>query len=459
MRCWYRGMRRGLLLVCLLAVAVPATALAASPARSRAHAASVGALRAAVSRDIHAIGTFSGTYVIDATAGGALYGSRANQRRILASNTKLWTSAAALARYGPKSALATAVLGTGTVDANGVFNGNLFLRGGGDPTFGSRAFAERNYGSDASVEALASDLRSAGIKQVNGAVVGDESLFDSRRGGPSSGYAASYYVGPLSALDYNRGLANSAGSAFQSNPPLFAAAALEAALRHVGIRVTNKPGTGRTPAGAYELAEVRSPNIGRLIQLMDKSSDNYFAEMLVKGLAVAAQPGGSLRQETDGFPAPPTPGGGPGSDVPPALNATGTTANGARVAITYAHSLGLHPQLVDGSGLSTGDRASPHDVATLLFKMRSLPSYRFFYAALSIAGRDGTLVDRMRSGPAHNNCHGKTGTLTGVSALSGYCRARNGHAMMFSVLMNGVGNLARAHALQDAIAQAVAGFR
>jgi len=459
MHCWYPGMRKALVLVCALAVAVPAAALASSPARSRAHAASVAALHAAVARDIHAAGPLSGTYVIDATAGRALYGSRATQRRILASNTKLWTSGAALARYGPKSALATAVLGTGTLAQNGVFSGNLFLRGGGDPTFGSRAFAERNYGSDASVEALASDLRNAGVKQVSGAVIGDESLFDSRRGGPSSGYSASYYVGPLSALDYNRGLANSAGTAFQSNPPLFAAPALEAALRHAGIRVTHNPGTGHTPPGAYELAEVRSPNVGRLIQLMDKTSDNYFAEMLVKGLAVAARPGGSLRRPTDGFPAPPTAGGGPGTDVPPPLGQTGTTASGAGVAMTYAHSLGLHPQLVDGSGLSTGDRATPRDVATLLLRMRSLPSFSFFYAALSIAGRDGTLVDRMRSGPAHNNCHGKTGTLTGVSALSGYCRARNGHAMVFSALMNGVGDLARAHALQDAIAQAVAGFR
>src|SRR5947209_2044337 len=324
MRCWYRGMRRALVLVCLLAVAIPAAALASSPARSRAHSASVAALHAAVGRDIAAAGPFAGTYVIDATAGRALFGSRATQRRILASNTKLWTSAAALARYGPQSALATAVLGTGTVDQNGVFSGNLFLRGGGDPTFGSRAFAERSYGSDASVEALASDLRKAGIRQVSGAVIGDESLFDSRRGGPSSRYSASYYVGPLSALDYNRGLANSAGTAFQSNPPLFAAAALEAALRHAGIRVTRSPGTG------------------------------------------------------------------PGTDVPPRLPQSGTTASGARVAMTYAHTLGLHPQLVDGSGLSTGDRATPHDVATLLLKLRSLPSFRFFYAALSIAGRDGT---------------------------------------------------------------------
>jgi D-alanyl-D-alanine carboxypeptidase/D-alanyl-D-alanine-endopeptidase (penicillin-binding protein 4) len=81
-----------------------------------------------------------------------------------------------------------------------------------------------------------------------------------------------------------------------------------------------------------------------------------------------------------------------------------------------------------------------------------------FYGSLSRAGSDGTLVHRLRRGPAHGRCRGKTGTLSGVSALSGYCRARSGDLYVFSILMNGV-SVSAAHRLQDGIAQAIAGVR
>jgi D-alanyl-D-alanine carboxypeptidase/D-alanyl-D-alanine-endopeptidase (penicillin-binding protein 4) len=81
-----------------------------------------------------------------------------------------------------------------------------------------------------------------------------------------------------------------------------------------------------------------------------------------------------------------------------------------------------------------------------------------FYGSLSRAGRDGTLTHRLGSGPAHGHCRGKTGTLSGVSALSGYCRARSDDLYAFSILMNGV-SVSAAHHLQDAMAQAIAGVR
>jgi serine-type D-Ala-D-Ala carboxypeptidase/endopeptidase (penicillin-binding protein 4) len=449
-------MRRLLALICLLALAGPAAALAAGGHRTRS--ATAARLTRALSRDARAAGRFSGVFVMDSTNNRVLFRSRSNTARILASNTKLFTSAAVLARYGPSATLATTVLGTGSLGADGTYSGDLYLRGGGDPTFGSRSFARSAYGSSASVEALADEVRAAGVRNVTGAIVGDETLFDSRRGGPSSGFAVSIYVGPLSALDYDRGLADPQGSAFQSNPPLFAAAKLKSALHADGISVHGATRTGRVPAGAAELAEVRSPTIGRLLQIMDKTSDNFFAEMLVKGLAVDTEPGGPVRPAGAPLPPAPVPGGAAGPPAPGPPPDSGTTLSGARVAITNAHTLGAHPRLVDGSGLSTSDRATPHDVATLLAHLESRPGFPTFYAALSIAGRDGTLSGRMRSGPAHNRCHGKTGTLTGVSALSGYCNALNHHRLVFSILMNGVGDLGFAHTLQDAMAQAIAGY-
>jgi serine-type D-Ala-D-Ala carboxypeptidase/endopeptidase (penicillin-binding protein 4) len=449
-------MRRLLLAIALVVALAPAgLAVAAPHSRSAAAAHLVRAL----ARDASASGRFSGVYVLDGTIGAPLFGARSTTPRILASNTKLFTSAAVLARYGPDSTLATTVLGTGSLAADGTYQGDLYLRGAGDPTFGSRAFARSDYGSSASVEALAAQLRAAGVRKVTGAVVGDESLFDSLRGGPHSGFhAVDIYVGPLSALDFDRGFTSPQGTYFQRNPPLFAAAKLKAALQSAGVHVHGSARTGRAPAGAVELAEVRSPTVGRLLQIMDKTSDNFFAEMLVKGLPVDAEPGGPLRHAGDPLPPRPVPGGPPAAPAPAPPAGIGTTEGGASVAMTYARKLGARPRLVDGSGLSSGDRASPHDVATLLARLQTHPGFRTFYAALSIAGRDGTLSHRMLSGPAHNHCHGKTGTLPGVSALSGYCEARDHHRMIFSVLMNGVADLGTAHALQDAVAQAVAAY-
>ena len=94
----------------------------------------------------------------------------------------------------------------------------------------------------------------------------------------------------------------------------------------------------------------------------------------------------------------------------------------------------------------------------LLLAMRKRDEFDPFFASLSIAGRDGTLRPRMRSGPARSRCRGKTGTISGVSAVSGYCRARSGETYAFSILMNNV-NPFGARAIQDRMLQAIAAVR
>jgi D-alanyl-D-alanine carboxypeptidase/D-alanyl-D-alanine-endopeptidase (penicillin-binding protein 4) len=264
-------------------------------------------------------------------------------------------------------------------------------------------------------------------------------------------------VGPLSALGFDRGLANSQGSAFQKNPPLFAATRLDQALSARGISVRGKARTGAAPDGAVALAEARSPDVGRLLMLQNKDSDNYFAEMLVKGLPMATSSGGSLRRSGAAMPVTPTP------TSPDAVNAkrpaqVGTTKAGTRLAMAYARSLGVKVQLADGSGLSRSDRAAPREIVRLLRALRSRPGFSALYASLPIAGRDGTLASRMRSGPAHGRCHAKTGTLSDVSALSGYCITRSGRTLVFSVLNNSA-NIYTARSVQDRVAQALAGYR
>jgi D-alanyl-D-alanine carboxypeptidase/D-alanyl-D-alanine-endopeptidase (penicillin-binding protein 4) len=437
-------MARFALLVCLAATLLPVSTAGAST------------LSRTLNRAMAGTGSGSGAYVMDADSNATLFRYRADTPRSLASNTKLFTSAAVLGRYGPDATLATSLLGSGSLSSSGAWNGDLYLRGGGDPTFGSRSFARTAYGSNASVEELADRLRSAKFKSVTGSVVGDESLFDSLRGGPDEGYRTSIYVGPLSALDFNRGLANSAGSAFQSNPPQFAAAKLDAALQARGIKVRGKPRVGVTPDGAASLAETRSPDVAHLLTIQNKTSDNFFAETLVKGLPAAPAPGGSLRRSGDPEPVTPTPTA-PAASTASLATATGTTAGGARAATAYARSLGVTVKLVDGSGLSRSNRAAPRQVARLLDRLREQRGFSTLYASLPIAGRDGTLASRMRHGSARGHCRAKTGTLTGVSALSGYCTSRSGRTLVFSVLMNNA-NVYTARAAQDRVAQALAAY-
>ena len=422
-----------------------------------AHASQASALKQTLSRYMSGAGAASGAYVMDADTDRTLFKLRADVPRSLASNTKLFTSASVLGRYGPNASLATTLLGSGTLTPSGAWKGSIYLRGGGDPTFGSRSFARSAYGSEASVEELADDLDHAGFKSVSGAVVGDESSFDSLRGGPDSGYRTDFWVGPLSAIGFDRGLANSRGTAFQKNPPQFAASKLNAALEKRGIEVKGKPRVGEAPDDVVALAEVRSPTVARLLMIQNKDSDNYFAEMLTKGLPVAPSEGGSLRRTGAPLPVTPTPDA-PAAEPAETPTRIGTTRKGAAASMAYARSLGATVKLADGSGLSRSNRAAPREVAHLLDGVRDETGFTSLYKSLPVAGRDGTLATRMRNGRARGRCHAKTGTLTGVSALSGYCTTRSGRTLVFSVLMNNA-NVYTARDIQDRVANTLAGYR
>ncbi len=419
---------RALVALCAAVLIAPAGAAAArSKAPDRASASQSG-LKAQLASAMRSAGSSSSAYVINSSTGRRIFRKRSTVPRILASNTKLFTTAAALAQHGVEGRLNTTVRGRGALTTSGVFRGDLYLVGGGDPTFGSSTFVRRSYGSGATVQTLAAELKDVGIRRVAGRVYGDESRFDSRRGGPESGYRISPYVGPLSALAYNRGLASEGGRGYQASPPGFAASALTSALRARGVKVARAPRARTTPSRTEELAAVESPTMARLAMLTNKPSDNFFAEMLLKDLALST-------------------------------GRRGTTAAGAGVAARFATRLGARPaRLADGSGLSRANRASPARVVALLRAMQRRDEFEEFYSSLSVAGRDGTLGPRMRSGPARGNCRGKTGTLSNVSALSGYCRARSGDTYVFSILMNNV-NPYGARQLQDRMAQAIAGVR
>lgn len=406
----------------------PAAVLAALLALLVAVPAANASLRSRLESAMRPAGSSSGAYVENVTRGQVVFRHRHTAPRILASNTKLYTTAAALARFGTEGTLNTTVRGDGQLSDSGTYRGDLYLVGGGDPTFGSRRFSDRAYGGGGTVESLAAQLDRVGIERVTGRVYGDATRHDALRGGPESRFGTSIYVGPLSGLSYNRGLATESGRGYQSSPPTFAAARLDDAIERREMVIRRSPRTRSRPAGTEVLATVSSPSMARLARLTNKPSDNFFAELLVKDLAMQA-------------------------------NGLGTTRRGTRLAAGFARRLGAAPaSLADGSGLSRGNRASPARVAGFLLAMRDRDEFRAFNASLSIAGRDGTLGTRMRSGPARGRCRGKTGSLSNVSAVSGYCRAVSGDTFVFSILMNGV-NPYGARSLQDRMLQDIAGQR
>jgi D-alanyl-D-alanine carboxypeptidase/D-alanyl-D-alanine-endopeptidase (penicillin-binding protein 4) len=353
----------------------------------------------------------TGVYVWDTARQQELYAFHPSISRTPASNTKLFTSAAALDAYGVAGRLTTRVVAAAPVGAGGVIDGDLYLVGAGDPTFGTAATIASRYGGvGAKVEDLLDALAVAGVTRVTGRVVGDASRFDADIG-PSNGE---------SALTFDRGVR-------AQGPALWAAQQFTNLLKARGIDVAGTAATGAAPADGTLLAAVQSPTIGQLLKSMNKPSDNFFAEMLVRNVAAAK---GLL----------------------------GTTFNGSSQSEALARSLGIEIDQVDGSGLNAGNEMAPTAIVRLLDIMRGRPGFDAFHDSLPIAGVDGTLADRMVASPATGACQAKTGTLgSTISSLSGYCQRGGGHLVLFSLEMNRA-DLTPAHAAQDRMTDAIAAY-
>ncbi|HEX6689330.1 MAG TPA: D-alanyl-D-alanine carboxypeptidase/D-alanyl-D-alanine-endopeptidase [Solirubrobacterales bacterium] len=379
-------------------------------------------------RLVYGGGAASGLFVVDAETGKPVCMRAAKTPRSLASNTKLFTTSTALSRFGPEYRIPTKLLTDGSIGFNGVLHGSLYLQGGGDPALGVPSFYDR-YGGGVGTNLLAlrAQLRSLGVRQVSGRLYADDSVFDRLRGVADSGYATSPYIGPLSGLSFDSGYRGSIGEGFTSDPAMLATTKLAAALRSSGVAVRAQVARAVTPAGAETLATVRSPTMSQLVEATDVYSNNFFAEMLAK--LIGAHFGGA-----------------------------GSTAAGTAAIERFARSHGSGIHAVDGSGLTHGNRASPAQVVDLLRAMQQSPVGDEFIQDLALTGHEGTVADRMHGTAAYGRCRTKTGTLTGVSALSGYCFNRSGRKMIFSILMNSVTDLSLAHYEQDKIASLVASY-
>jgi D-alanyl-D-alanine carboxypeptidase/D-alanyl-D-alanine-endopeptidase (penicillin-binding protein 4) len=374
-------------------------------------------------------GSASGLLVVDAESEQVLCAKAAGRPRPLASNMKLFTTAAALSKLGPDHRIPTKVFRDGPVDAKGVLHGSLYLQGGGDPALGTPGFYNAYFGGlGTNVFALTPQIKAAGITSITGRLYADDTIFDRRRGVLDSGYATSPYIGPLSGLAFNAGFSGStSASGFSSDPAKLAASKLVRSLQRAGVRVPPQIALRPTPPNADRVALVQSPTLDRIANLTDVYSNNYFAEMLVKLLG--ARFGGA-----------------------------GTTAAGADVVEAFSRDLGSTVQAVDGSGLTRSNRASPREVIDLLLGMQEDAAGEEFIQDLAVTGQEGTVASRTEGTAAYGRCRTKTGTISGVSNLSGYCFNRSGRVMAFSILMASVGSTTTAHVYQDRIAAAVAGY-
>jgi D-alanyl-D-alanine carboxypeptidase/D-alanyl-D-alanine-endopeptidase (penicillin-binding protein 4) len=405
----------------------------AAAARAGARPAPHGrtALVRALRRELRSAGPGSVAFVYDITARRPLLALRADTPRAPASVEKLYTSVALLRRIGRDAHLTTTVLGTGSLGRHGIWHGDLYLRGGGDPSLGSARFnAIYEQGRGSTLAPLVSQLRADGVRRVEGSLYGDESSFDRRRGGPASAYAADLpdLGGELGALTFDHGstlaLVNRHGPRYALTPAVDAGVELARALRGSGVAVRAATGSRSAPNGAHELARVQSPNVLTLIGLTDLPSDDFYAEMLTKqlGLRFAGE---------------------------------GSTAAGARVIASTIAAYGIRPRVADGSGLSRANHTTARQLVTLLTAIAGTPLGSQLAGVLPVAGESGTLAREMRGTAAQGRCQAKTGTLTYVTSLAGYCRSHGGHTLAFALIIDGLAD-SRARAIRDAMARAMA---
>jgi serine-type D-Ala-D-Ala carboxypeptidase/endopeptidase (penicillin-binding protein 4) len=381
--------------------------------------------------EMDSVGGHSGAYVLDLdeSQNRVLYRESDRTGRSLASNTKLFTTAAYLEGFGGDSLLFTRLFADGelTGAADSTLDGSLVLVGGGDPALATRSFAKRKKLPLTSLKPLAKAVENAGIETVSGNLVADPTIFDEKGSVPVPGVNPDLGDLPtLSGLSFNRGTED---GNYAKNPPKNAGKELISELKKRGVRVQGKVKVEGAAPGVLSsdpLGLVESPSAKALVRQTNTPSDNFYAEMLMKLIGTS-----------------------PGKE--------GTTKRGAKRTEEFAEAIGSRVKLVNGSGLARTNEASPRQVGRLLEYMRTDEAEKgIFLDSLAVAGKSGTLSDRMEGTAAEGKCHAKTGTISEVSALSGYCRTDEGF-VAFSILMNGV-SIDAARRAQDNMAAAIARY-
>lgn len=358
--------------------------------------------------------------------GRILYEREADRPVVPASVTKTLTAIAAVDVLGADARLTTVVRAAAPL-VDGVIKGDLWIIGGGDPVLGTDAWARQLSTSPplyTSLDELATRVVNAGVRAVEGRVLADDSRYDAVRYVPSMPrrFLADGEIGPLTAASVNDGFEvwGHPGQPFD-DPARGAAAIFGDLLRARGVTVREAPATGRSPAG-YDIAIIESPTVLDLAAAMLRDSDNGTAELLVKEIGVRR-------------------------------SGRGTTADGVGALVAALGARGLPTagsKILDGSGLSDSQHVTCRLLA--LAVAQRAPGLE----GLPIAGRTGTLRNRLRGTVGEGRVRGKTGSLDGVSALSGVVDSLGGRRLSFAYVANDLAIGRSLREQQDALALALA---
>ena len=341
-----------------------------------------------------------GLQVWDLTADSALYCHGEQQTMRPASVMKLVTAITAIDKLGGGYQFRTSLYYTGRIE-NHTLNGDLYCVGGMDPRF-----------NNDDMLAFVESIRRQGVDTIRGRLVADTSMKDETRHG--EGWCWDDDNWTLTPL-------------LISKKAEFMTCFLSE-LRDAGIYVDAPFTEGTVPNGAVILCS-RFHSLDQVLMKMLKESDNLYAESVLYQVAAS---GGQKRA---------------------------SAKHGHQWGRKLVSRIGLNPgeyKFADGSGLSLYNYVSAELIVGLLrFAYRNQNIFAQLYPALPIAGIDGTLEKRMKGSYTQGNVRAKTGTLTGISSLAGYCTAANGHQLAFCIINQGVMRNASGKAFQDKVCRAL----
>ncbi len=372
-----------------------------------------------------------GMSVYDLSADSSLF--KLNDKKVLrpASTEKLLTAISALSILGGTHEYRTKAYYTGNISSDSTLNGDIYVVGDMDPTYTYKKLCD-----------LAKDIQNVGIKAIKGKIYADISMKDSLLYGKGWCWddVPSKFEPYLPALLFDRGQ-NSPGSTKYSSdvnfrPWLHFVKTLGDVLSDNGLCAITEEGDtlNAIPYGTRNLPNkdthcfyIERTTIEQVLQRMMKNSDNLYAESMFWQLAKVNK--GKECTYKDG------------------VRQIENTLRKAGASTTFV-------DIVDGSGVSLYNyHSADTQIAMLRYAYRNDNIFKYLYPSLPISGKDGTLSDRMRKGNALNKIHAKTGTLSGVSSLSGYATASNGHTLAFSIIINGVLKNATGHSFQDRVCE------
>lgn len=478
-------MRKPLQRFVLLALIIQMCALAVPCAVAGTEAETVRTIDQALA-DPALVHGLQGVVVKSLKDGRTIYKKNDDLVFVPASNFKLLVSAASLDRLGPDYRFRTELCTSGERTPEGVLKGDVILVGRGNPIF-----------KPDELQLMASKLKDAGIRTIEGNIVGDDTWFDAVRLGWGWNWDDEpyYYSAQLSALCLNKNVVDvyvRPGVREGAKPTVRVAPATsymtvqnDAVTTKAGtdktisvdrlrgrnvIRVTGNIPLGHKSDGSEEAVTVEEPGLFAVTILKEmlqrdgievkgnavRGRKPQNAELVAYHQSVAMREMLSLLNKPSDNLIAETLLKTLGAE----LKGRGSSSRGADVEMEFLKEAGLDMtaiSIVDGSGLARMNYISPHNVVTLLTHMYRHKNSKIYIDSLPVAGVDGTLRNRMKGTAAAGNCRAKTGYISRVRSLSGYVTTKAGEPLAFSILMNHhLCSSAEVNVIQDKIVTALA---